>query len=144
MEGIPQLSPRSHNELHNGSDPRNKKKEMCDSLSEGPQRHNYIGSQEEKLMEPKVLLETLPIITVKICLCVCMYICVGAVRPKMELRLLLVALSIIIVKVHSYSYLCVYVKAIRPIDGVNTPSSSLAIIVAKLKHNSHLSAENNE
>ena len=40
-----------------------------------------MGSQEEKFVEPKVLLRTLPIITVKICLCACMYIRVGAVRP---------------------------------------------------------------
>ena len=54
---------------------------MCDSLSDWPQRHNCVGSQEEKFVEPKVLLRTLPIITVKTCFCVCMYICVGAVRP---------------------------------------------------------------
>ena len=71
--GIPQESPSSHNELRNGSDPRDKKRGMCDSLSEGPQRHNYMGSQEEKLMEPKVLLETLPIITVKN-MFVCLYV----------------------------------------------------------------------
>ena len=40
-----------------------------------------MGSQEEKFVEPKVLLRTLPIITVKTCSSVCMYIRVGAVRP---------------------------------------------------------------
>ena len=110
---IPQDSQSSHNKLRNGSDPRDKKRGMCDSLSEGPQRHNYMGSQEEKLVEPKVLLETLPIITVKIRLVVCMYICMETARPTNRTEILgLVALSIIIVKVHLYSYLCVYVKEI--------------------------------
>ena len=50
-----------------------KKRGVCDSLSEGLPRHNSMGSQEEKLVEPKVLLETLPIITVKV-MSVCLYV----------------------------------------------------------------------
>ena len=74
-----------------------------------------------------------------------MYIRVGTARPTNRTEILgLVALSIIIIKVHLYSYLYVYMKAIWLIDSINIPYSSLAIIVAKFKHDSCLSAENNE
>ena len=45
-----------------------------------------MGSQEEKFVEPKVLLRALPIITVKTYLCVYMYVSIRVAGPIDEVK----------------------------------------------------------